>query len=482
MTNSESKPGWKFDNSYCGLSKNFYTKIKPTPVADPRLIIINYDLVKLLGLSLENESEEKLAQIFAGNILPEGAQPLAQAYAGHQFGNFVILGDGRAHLIGEQITPDNKRFDIQLKGSGRTPYSRSGDGRAALGPMLREYVISEAMHALGIPTTRSLAVVTTGEPVLREDVLPGAILTRVAASHIRVGTFQYCLAQGDKNALQELADYTINRHYPEIIHDKNPYLSLLKLVMKKQIELVTDWMRVGFIHGVMNTDNMAVSGETIDYGPCAFMDKYHPATVFSSIDYYGRYAFVNQPAIAKWNLARFAETLLPLLDDDESKAVKLAEATIEHFDDVFKDAWYNMMKSKIGLFGEDEDLVNSLLKIMIESKLDYTNTFYALTYQSSVESSLNILPKAWLNKWRARVGRNEKSLEAALRIMRKSNPVLIPRNHMVEDALRNAYMEDLKPMKKLLAALSRPYEDNEAYSNYKNTPSDNDQYKTFCGT
>ena len=331
-----SKIGWHFDNSYSKLPNTMLSKLSPVPVKAPKLAILNHSLSKELGLNFSNTSDENLASMFAGNLLPEGSDTIAQAYAGHQFGYFTMLGDGRAIVIGEHISKNNKRFDIQFKGSGKTPFSRNGDGRAALGPMLREYIISEAMHGLNIPTTRSLAVVKTGEDVIRETPLPGAILTRVAASHIRVGTFQYMTATEDEKNLKTLADYTIDRHYPNIKNSNTTALDLLKIVIEKQTKLVTDWMRVGFIHGVMNTDNMTISGETIDYGPCAFMDVYDPETVFSSIDQHGRYAYFNQPGITKWNLARFAETLIPLINDNKDKAIEIATETINSFAGLYK--------------------------------------------------------------------------------------------------------------------------------------------------
>ena len=370
--------GWQFDNSYARLSKHLHTRINPVPVKSPQLVVLNESLAHSLGLQLEEFSQDELAQLFSGNVLPKGAAPLAQAYAGHQFGNFTILGDGRAHLIGEHLAQEGKRFDIQLKGSGQTPYSRRGDGRAALGPMLREYIISEAMHALGIPTTRSLAVVTTGETVMRDNLLPGAILTRVASSHIRVGTFEYALHTADKQSLKLLADYTIGRHFPHITGSDNPYLNLLSAVMDRQITLVTGWLRVGFIHGVMNTDNMAISGETIDYGPCAFMDSYDPATVFSSIDRMGRYSYANQPPITRWNLARLADTLLPLIHDDLKQAIAMAEDILQLFDTKFQQQWLGMMRGKLGLYKEkkeDEKLIADLLQWMQSTSADYTNTF-----------------------------------------------------------------------------------------------------------
>ncbi|MBU6339814.1 MAG: YdiU family protein [Rickettsiales bacterium] len=473
--------GWNLDNSYSSLDKSLYSEALPSPAKNPKLIILNHELANSLNLDLQNEDKEKLAQIFCGNVLLPNSKPIAQSYAGHQFGHFVILGDGRAHLLGEQITKNNQRFDIQLKGSGRTPYSRNGDGKAALKPMLREYIISEAMHALNIETTRSLAVVATEEPVFREEFLTGAILTRVAKSHIRVGTFQFCMAMQNKKALRELANYSIKRHYEGALNDENPYYSFLKLVIEKQIKLICNWMRVGFIHGVMNTDNMSICGESIDYGPCAFMDKYDPKTVFSSIDRYGRYAFANQPAIAKWNLSRFAETLLPLLDENEEKAIEMATTAIESFDELFKKAWLSMMKAKLGLFGEyseDEDLINSLLKIMQDDKLDYTNSFSELTLDPSKSS----LPKNWLEKWQTRLNKNSSEISQSKEIMKKNNPVIIPRNHLVEEALEDAENGDMTSFEELLKALSKPYEENENFAKYKIPAKNCDDYKTFCGT
>ncbi|MEX2414808.1 MAG: YdiU family protein, partial [Paenibacillaceae bacterium] len=383
MTKREAiiETGWNLDNSYARLPKLFFTSLNPTPVRSPKLIVLNYPLATSLGLNVQDLQSKDGVTVLAGNQIPEGVLPLAQAYAGHQFGHFTMLGDGRALLIGEQITPLGERFDIQLKGSGETPYSRRGDGRAALGPMLREYIISEAMHALGIATTRSLAVVTTGESVIRETDLPGAILTRVAASHLRVGTFQYASKWGTVEDLRALADYTLQRHFPEVDADENRYILLLQEVIKRQAVLIAKWQLVGFIHGVMNTDNMALSGETIDYGPCAFMDAYDPGTVFSSIDIHGRYAYGNQPNIAAWNLARFAEALLPLLHDNEEQAVKLAEDAISDFTELYHRNWLAGMRSKLGIFNEelqDESLIEDLLSMMQKYRADYTNTFRAL--------------------------------------------------------------------------------------------------------
>ena len=361
--NSINETGWNINNSYIHLPENFYSIIQLSPVSLPQLVVLNEPLAKILGFNIEKIKSKESIEIFAGNRIPEGGIAIAQAYAGHQFGYFTMLGDGRALLLGEHITPNGKRFDIQLKGSGRTPYSRGGDGRAALGPMLREYIISEAMYGLKIPTTRSLAVVTTGESIIRESILKGAVLTRIASSHIRVGTFQYAKRFGTKDDLIALADYTLKRHFPNFESSDNRYLYLLKEVIKKQAQLISKWMLVGFIHGVMNTDNMTISGETIDYGPCAFMDYYDPSTVFSSIDIYGRYAYSNQPNIAAWNLARFAETLLPLLSENKDKAVKIAQNEIEKFHELYKDNWLNGMRAKIGLFSkekEDEILIEQI--------------------------------------------------------------------------------------------------------------------------
>ena len=384
MSNN-NKIGWRFDNTYLKLPSSMLTKLTPTPVKAPELVILNHSLSKDLGLDFSNISDKNLAPIFSGNQLPEGSDTIAQAYAGHQFGHFTLLGDGRAIVMGEHLSKNNKRFDIQFKGSGKTPYSRNGDGRAALGPMLREYIISEGMHGLGIPTTRSLAVVKTGERVMRETPLHGAVLTRVAESHIRVGTFQYAVIAEDKKDLKALFDYTIDRHYPHIKDSKTPALDLLKIVIEKQTKLVVDWMRVGFIHGVMNTDNMAISGETIDYGPCAFMDTYDPETVFSSIDQNGRYAFFNQPGITKWNLARFAECLVPLINEDKNTGVQIATEIVNSFSEIYRKKWFDMMRKKLGLIGEkikDEKLIMDLLTWMHKNKADYTNTFCFLMNQN----------------------------------------------------------------------------------------------------
>src|SRR5699024_4440471 len=426
---------------------------------------------------------------FAGNELPEGAESLAQAYAGHQFGHFTMLGDGRAVLLGEHITPSGERFDIQLKGSGRTPYSRGGDGRATLGPMLREYIISEAMHGLGIPTTRGLAVVTTGETVMREEPLPGAILTRVAASYIRVGTFQYAANWGTKEELRALADYAINRHDPEAEGHANPYASLLRGVIERQANLIAKWQLAGFIHGVMNTDNMTISGEAIDYGPCAFLDEYDRATVFSSIDQQGRYAYGNQPGIAVWNLARFAEALLPLLHENQKQAVEIAEGAVSNFSCLYENYWNYGMRKKLGLANKekgDESLAKSLLNIMEKYNADYTNTFRALTMNRLEDTGLLEKEefKDWEKQWKERLRRQQESDEDIQTIMRNNNPAVIPRNHRVEEALEAAVENnDNSMMDKLLAILENPYAYTEEQEEYAKPPEPSDRpYQTFCGT
>jgi uncharacterized protein YdiU (UPF0061 family) len=478
--------GWHFDNSYSKLSKTFKEDIKPTPVHNPELIILNEELAKNLNLNFSGIDNKKLAEIFSGNSLPDGTNSIAQAYAGHQFGHFTMLGDGRAVLLGEHLVNKNQRFDIQFKGSGRTSFSRGGDGRAALGPMLREYIISEAINALNIPTTRSLAVVKTGEKVVRENLLNGAILTRVASSHIRVGTFQYIAATQNLEDLNTLINYTIDRHYPEIQSSKNKALDLLGLVMERQCQLVINWMRVGFIHGVMNTDNMAISGETIDYGPCAFMDQYDPKTVFSSIDKFGRYAFSNQPPITKWNLARFAECLIPLIDKNEDSAIKIATDLIDNFQNIYEEKWLNMMRDKLGLFGEDKNdiiLINKLLDWMKNNNADYTNTFcHLMGVKIDDEVYINDDFKSWTNEWEKRLKLNNSS-EKHLELMKKTNPVVIPRNQKVEEALAYADKGNLETMNKLLKVLSNPYSDQENINEFQKPATiGNEKYQTFCGT
>ena len=478
--------GWHFDNTYSKLSNTFKENIKPTPVHDPELVILNEELASTLNLDFSKTDKKKLAEIFSGNSIPEETNTIAQAYAGHQFGHFTMLGDGRAVLLGEHLVNNDNRFDIQFKGSGRTSFSRGGDGRAALGPMLREYIISEAIYSLNIPTTRSLAVVKTGEKVVRENLLQGAILTRVASSHLRVGTFQYIAATQNIENLNTLVDYTINRHYPEIKTSNSKALDLLNLVMEKQCQLVINWMRVGFIHGVMNTDNMAISGETIDYGPCAFMDHYDPKTVFSSIDKFGRYAFSNQPPITKWNLARFAECLIPLIDKDEDTAIKLATDLIDNFQNIYEDKWLNMIRDKLGLFGEeknDKKLINDLFNWMEKNKADYTNTFCHLMGINSDEVYKNVEFINWKNEWKKRSELNKSTKEKQIKLMKKNNPTVIPRNHKVEEALAEADKGSLDKMKKLLAILKNPYDNQNNIQEYQTpAPSNNEKYQTFCGT
>ena len=481
--------GWKFDTSYLLLPKRFYTIQKPTKVSSPEIVILNQTLAKNLGLNIEALQNKDGVAALAGNQIPDGSLPLAQAYAGHQFGYFTMLGDGRALLLGEHIMKDGKRIDIQLKGSGRTPYSRGGDGRAALGPMLREYLISEAMFALGIPTTRSLTVVTTGEFVMRESNLPGAILTRIADSHIRVATFQYIANWGEVGELKALADYTLRRHFPGSEADSNCYLNLLHEVIKRQAALIAKWQLVGFIHGVMNTDNMSICGETIDYGPCAFMDTYDPDTVFSSIDTKGRYAYGRQPDIAAWNLARFAETLLPLLHEDTKQAISLAEELLSSFFSYYQDYWLHGMRAKLGIFNDelqDELLIEELLNIMKQYEADYTNTFLALTFEQSPDSSLFHSKefKKWKERWQDRLSRQKESKEASHQLMRDNNPAVIPRNHRVEEALTAAVDHgDYTVMRQLMEVLSKPYAHSPEQAEFAVLPEKKDcSYRTFCGT
>ena len=479
--------GWHFDNTYSKLSETFREEIKPTPVHNPELIILNEDLARSLNLDFSKIDKKKLAELFSGNSLPEGTNTIAQAYAGHQFGHFTMLGDGRAVLMGEHLSNENNRFDIQFKGSGRTSFSRGGDGRAALGPMLREYIISEAINSLNIPTTRSLAVVKTGEKVVRDNLLEGAILTRVASSHLRVGTFQYITAKQNIENLNTLVDYTVERHYPQIKSSKTKALDLLNLVMENQCQLVINWMRVGFIHGVMNTDNMAISGETIDYGPCAFMDQYDPKTVFSSIDKFGRYAYSNQPPITKWNLARFAECLIPLIDKNEDASIKIATDLIDNFQNIYEEKWLNMMRDKLGLFGEDKEdkkLINDLFNWMEKNKVDYTNTFCHLMEIKIDDKDYkdeNFIE--WLNRWKKRSKLNSPSREKQIKLMKKTNPIVIPRNHKVEEALKEANKGNLEKMNKLNAILKNPYKNQNEIEEYQvPAPISGKKYQTFCGT
>ena len=479
--------GWCFDNTYSKLPDPFKEEIGPVPVKDPKLIILNKDLSKELNLDFSNLNDKKISELFSGNSLPQGSNSIAQAYAGHQFGHFTMLGDGRAVLIGEHLSKKNDRYDIQFKGSGKTAFSRNGDGRAALGPMLREYIISEAMHNLGIPTTRSLAVVKTGEDVIRETALHGAILTRVALSHIRVGTFQYIAAREKKDELEILLDYVIKRHYPNIQNSKNKPLDLLKVVMERQIDLVVDWMRVGFIHGVMNTDNMSISGETIDYGPCAFMDTYDPKTVFSSIDQMGRYAYCNQPVITKWNLSRFAECLIPLIDKDQKKSITIATEIINSFEKKYEEKWLNMMRDKLGLFGVDEKdkyLILDLLTWMHQEKMDYTNTFcHLMNFEiANKENFKKDDFENWKKRWQERLKVNNNTPEKYMKLMRSVNPLVIPRNHKVEEVLNEANNGNMEPFNKFLEVLNKPYLEKKDIINYQIPLSSNEKYQTFCGT
>jgi uncharacterized protein YdiU (UPF0061 family) len=478
-------PGWRFEHTYAALPSLFFSDVRPTPVAVPRMVAYNAPLAVELGIDPDVLNSHEGAQIFAGNTLPPGARPIAQAYAGHQFGNFTALGDGRAILLGEQITPSGDRLDVQLKGAGPSPYSRRGDGRAALGPMLREYIISEAMYALGIPTTRSLAVVTTGEPVYRETVLDGAILTRIAASHIRVGTMQWAAAHRDRTALEALSNYTRTRHYPTLPEGAESHLMLLDAIVERQAALIARWQLAGFIHGVMNTDNMALSGETIDYGPCAFMDAYGPDTVFSSIDSGGRYAYGNQPAIALWNLARLAEAMLPLFDPDSEQAVTLATASLDRFDDLFDNHWLDGMRAKLGLFTqepEDLSLVEDLLTWMHQQSADFTNTFRALT-AGNLPDQADPGFDAWHLRLTARRTRQPQSQADVQTLMRGANPAVIPRNHLVEAALQAAITTgDVSVMTDLLDVLATPYNHDRDLPAFTAAGDPARPYRTFCGT
>ena len=484
---------FKFDNTYAEQLEGFYTLWKSAQVPSPKLIKFNNALAAELGLDIPQSTE--LAEIFSGNQLVHTSTPIAQVYAGHQFGHFSEqLGDGRALLLGEVIDKCGHRYDIQLKGSGRTPYSRGGDGKSALGPVLREYLMSEAMHALGIPTTRALAAVTTGETVMRTEPLPGAVLTRVAASHIRIGTFQYFAAQGEQEKVRQLADYTIVRHYPELQSSQTPYLGLLDAISEAQARLVAKWMLVGFIHGVMNTDNMSVSGETIDYGPCAFMDEYNPQTVFSSIDSQGRYAYQNQPVIAQWNLARLAEALLPLLDQSDETAVEIAAEVLNGFPQRYHHYWLNGMRSKLGLASAhdtDMALMNDLLASMDNQHVDYTQFFRQLI-NAVVGDQHNVVAlfddasnfKHWLTKWHARLECDQLSMVESMQLMQQVNPIYIPRNHKVEDALQVAVNNaDYSQFERLFDVLAKPYDDRYGDHDYTlPAPKEFGPYKTFCGT
>ena len=482
----EKEDSLKLETTYATLSEKLYTKQVPDKVPAPKMVILNQSLGEELGIEPTFLNSETAVQIFSGNAVLEGSTPIAQAYAGHQFGYFNRLGDGRAILLGEYRKKDGTVVDIQLKGSGRTPYSRGGDGKAALAPMLREYFISEGMHALGIPTTRSLAVVSTGERVIRDTMEPGAILVRIAKSHIRVGTFQYVAQFCSTNELKELADYTIQRHFTR--NENQPYLALLQEVIERQAKLIAQWQLVGFIHGVMNTDNMSISGETIDYGPCAFMDEYDPDTVFSSIDREGRYAYKNQPVIASWNLARFAETLLPLLHEEREKAVQIAQEEINKFGSLYTKAWYHGMRNKLGLFQEhemDEHIIEALLSMMQKYKADYTNTFRRLTLRNycGMEMFQSQEFPEWFELWQGRLAHQSESKEEVRRLMEANNPYVIPRNHKVEEVLDQAVREqNIEAVNSLLKAITNPYDYSRTEDEYVTVPKRNQPYVTYCGT
>ncbi|MEM1384164.1 MAG: YdiU family protein [Pseudomonadota bacterium] len=477
-----------FDNSYARLPQHFYARLDPEPAKAPRPIKVNHALARDLGIDPAALESAEGVETLAGNRVPDGAEPIAQAYAGHQFGGWSPqLGDGRAILLGEVVDRHGQRRDIQLKGSGRTPFSRMGDGRAPLGPVLREYIVSEAMAALGVPTTRSLAAMATGQPVFREAALPGAVLTRVAASHLRVGTFQYFAARQDTEALRLLADHAVARHDPQAAEEAEPYRAVLDGVIQRQARLIATWMGLGFIHGVMNTDNMTISGETIDYGPCAFMDAYHPETVFSSIDQFGRYAYANQPRIAHWNLANLAQCLLPLLAEEQEQAVRIAQASVDRFPEIFQAEWLRVMRRKLGLREAregDEALAQDLLDTMAAGRADFTLTFRGLGNGTAHQNFADPAGfDAWLPRWQARLAE-----EGADETMRKSdmdaaNPAFIPRNHLVEAAIASGYRGDFAPFETLLAVLARPYEDQPGRERFATPPQPEEVvHQTFCGT
>jgi len=488
---------WPFDNTYARLPDRFHQRQGPEPAPEPKLIRVNRPLASSLGLDPDWLESPAGVDVVAGNTVPEGADPIATVYAGHQFGGWnPQLGDGRALLLGEVVNPLGERFDIQLKGSGRTRFSRAGDGKAPLGPVLREYIVSEAMAALGVPTTRALAAVTTGSPVLRTERLPGAVLARVAKSHVRVGTFEYFASQDDREALKLLADHVIDRHYPELRQSEAPYPALLQAVIARQADLIARWQTIGFIHGVMNTDNMLVSGETIDYGPCAFMDYFHPRQVYSSIDHQGRYAYGNQPGIAHWNLARFAQALLPLLHDDHERAVAVAQAAINEFPDQLLANLGRGMRRKLGLEDsrdDDESLIEDLLTLMTEGRLDFTLTFRRLAELACPESfedhvaSLVDFDSAmgpWLERWRARLGEDSASVEERAEMMRYANPAFIPRNHVVESALRAAIERaDFEPFHRMVDVLAEPFDYRAEHEVFAKPPAPGEEVQqTFCGT
>ncbi|MFN3720581.1 MAG: protein adenylyltransferase SelO [Rhizobium rhizophilum] len=486
---------FSFDNSYARLPQAFHRPARPAAARAPQLIRFNHALAQELGLDVEGASDARLAQVLSGQVIPVGAEPLAQAYAGHQFGHFnPELGDGRALLLGEVVDRDGNRRDIQLKGSGPTAFSRNGDGMAALGPVLREYIVSEAFAALGVPATRALAAVSTGEQVMRETMLPGAVLTRIAASHIRVGTFQFFAAQGDEDAIRTLAEHVINRHYPAAREAENPYLAMLTMIAERQARLIARWLSIGFIHGVMNTDNMAISGETIDFGPCAFLDEYDPRKVFSSIDQRGRYAYANQPGIGQWNIARLAECLLPLLDADEEKALEAANGVLKAFGDVFQDAWLMQFKAKLGVAGEEEDdrqLVSDFLELMHQGEADFTLTFRSLSKLAggaAVETLTDLFTVSppgltdWLTRWSARTSDDRTPAERKA-AMEAVNPALIARNHRIEEVIAAAVYGDFSFFHRLVDALATPYVEDPDTADLRVPPTPDQRVtRTFCGT
>lgn len=477
----------KFEYSYFDLPEYFYTKLSPDPVSKPEMVVFNSDLAEQLGLETSELSSKP--ELFSGNLHFENARPFAQAYAGHQFGNFNILGDGRAHILGELRDSKNRLWDFQLKGSGRTPYSRRGDGRAALAPMLREYIMSEAMNGLGIPTTRSLAIVSTGEKIYRETALPGAVLTRIASSHIRVGTFEWAFVKGNREGVRALADYVIGRHYPDLKTDPEKYIRLLERVITKQAQLISMWMNVGFIHGVMNTDNMTISGETIDYGPCAFMDEYDPRAVFSSIDQQGRYAYGNQPAIAHWNLVRLAEAMLCLFDENIDVAKLKAEKTLYKYKDLFKKFYYQGLRSKFGLTTEresDQELFQEFFAMMAMHEADFTWTFDQISRKENSSDDVFATSefKQWKKLWLNRISDEKSSVKQAQSIMKKNNPVIIARNFFVEEALKEAAENsNLIPLNRLIEALQNPFEESHIHEVFRGRIKGHSKsHQTFCGT
>ncbi len=483
----KKNPGFNFQNTYTNLPNIFFSKIKPVSVKNPDLLLFNKELSDYLNLDFLGMDSHYKASFLSGNSFPT-MNSYSQAYSGHQFGHFTNLGDGRAIMLGEHLLPSGQRLDIQIKGAGLTPYSRQGDGKAVLGPMLREYIVSEAMHHLNVPTTRSLSVVKTGEKVYRESPMEGAILTRVASSHLRVGTFQFALVTQNLENLETLLNYTINRHYPFINNTKEKYLYLLKVIVDKQVELITHWMRVGFVHGVMNTDNMTLSGETIDYGPCAFLDNYNSSAVFSSIDHAGRYSFGNQPLMAKWNLARFAETLLPLMQNDLNKNKNKAEKIVQNFSELFNKNWLNMMRNKLGLFKErkeDEKLIFDLLKWMESFSADYTNTFNDLLDNNILNKKQykDLRFKEWIYRWRSRLKEECIPNNKSLALMKKNNPYVIPRNHNIEMIINEANKKNYIPLYELNDVLKNPYKRNKISKKYTLKPNEDEKVlKTFCGT